>query len=498
MCAALAALALLAASSSLARGAAARPPPRWSKIELAVNSSTGFLKVTTRSTTGATSLELNVRSTIATIVGRYGFGCVPTHPEYHCAAWNITATRVSDSVWLIEGAAGGSTTTAPLLKVVRTVTVERWRVLFTDAIYVGSSGIPGGVLGLDVTHTVELLGDSAIVNATVPGSLASYSCRSLNEQETSVDPTGPRLHRGTFGNPSVHVQSGVGGVGLLPLDDVTEVHAFLTQSAIAKTPGWPAGAEGCQVTSPPSLSMEDKYLALAAGGSHVMEFALYPTVAADGSDYFSFINSVRADIGADQVSIPGAGYLGMYPGEWNEPFMADAGYPPTWEQLSTDELKAFYSDQAMYHVHNSIPISASKEECRPSEPLYCHGSCFVNELLPDQLAKMKLLINRTHAADPDKSILLYSHSMISAETNASTKYADSWITNSVGEQVKYLHCANGSDYPLFFATESNLYGAQMKAYYDKVMEIGFSGVCESLTTCCTYNRLCSIYLFVSE
>ena len=50
---------------------------------------------------------------------------------------------------------------------------------------------------------------------------------------------------------------------------------------------------------------------------------------------------------------------------------------------------------------------------------------------------MKLLINKTKAADKDKSVIVYSHSMISAETGAAAKYADSIITNSAGEQVTY-------------------------------------------------------------
>jgi hypothetical protein len=436
-------------------------------ISATVDIGTGVLDVAVG---GESGLALKVLSIFDTSVGLVGFGSSPS--------WNVSVTRVSESVWTVMGVVASPSPPSPLLQIERTVTVERWRVSITDEIHVGT-GVPSGKLGLDITHMVQILGDRTIVNATVPGSLYPYACSSLNEQETTVDPKGPRLHRGTFGNPTVHVQTAHGGVGLLPIDDVFELHAFGTQSAIAKAPGWPGDSAGCPVTSPPSLSLRDKYMALAAGGSHVMEWAIYPEVAG-GATYWHFINDVRADVGADQISIPGAGYLGMYPGGWHEPFMADAGYPATWEQMTTDELRDLFVEQAMYHVHASIPLSGRHEVCR-SNSLYCHGSCFVNELPPSQLADMHLLINRTQAADPSKSILLYSHSMISAETNASAKYSDSWITNSAGEQVKYIHCeaskgATGFDYPLFFATESNSYGPQMMAYYRKVLDVGFSGV----------------------
>ena len=259
-------------------------------------------------------------------------------------SWNVSVTRVSDSVWTVVGSLAESgvvaqdspplspAAAAPLLQIVRTVTVERRRVYVTDAIHVGAA-VPGGMLGLDIAHTVQILGDTPIVNATVPGALYEYSCNSLNEQETSVDPKGPRLHRGTFGNPTVHVQTARGGVGLLPIDDTFELHSYATQSAMAKSPGWDGGTAGCPVTSPPSLGLRDQYMALAAGGHQVMEWAIYPEAADRGgaagrgaqATYWGFINHVRADVGADQMSLPGAGYLGMY-AAGHQPFMADAGY----------------------------------------------------------------------------------------------------------------------------------------------------------------------------
>ena len=246
--------------------------------------STGELSVAV----AGSSLALTVLSSFDTSVGQATFG-----QSGAAAGWNVSTTRISDEVWMIVGALQASG--QQLLRIERTATVESQRVAFTDAITVGAVD---DVLGLDVTHSVQIGGGVRVINATVPGASYPYRCSSLNEQDASVDPKGPRLHRGTQGNPSVHAQTTDGGVGMLPLDDAFELHAYATQAAIAIPPGWP---NSCAVTSPPSLSLRDQYLALPAGSSHVMEWAIYPSST---GDYYHFINAVRRDIGADQVSIP--------------------------------------------------------------------------------------------------------------------------------------------------------------------------------------------------
>lgn len=421
---------------------------------------TGELRIAT----AGSSLALMVHSSFNTSAGWASFG------QGGVLGWVVSTQRVSDSVWIISGVLESSSG-QQLLRIDRTATVEARRVLLVDAVRVGDM-VSSGVMGLDITHAVKIT-DSPVINATVPGAMYPYHCTSLNEQEASVDPNGPRLHRGTQGNPSVHVQTTSGGVGMLPLDDVFELHGYATQAAMASPPGWPSS---CAVTSPPSISLRDKYLALGNGSQHIIEWAVYPQ-AGPSSDYWSFINAVREDIGADQVSISGSGYLSMYPATDHEPFLRQAGYLSTWEEMNTAQLKELFDDQAMHHVHYTGPAAARSGVCK-SGRLVCHGSCFVHELPDSGLTSMHLLINKTLAVDPKKSILLYAHSMISAETNASSKYADSIVTNSAGEQVHYISCDKGSDYPLFFANSFNSYGRQMLAYYTKALAIGFTGICK--------------------
>ena len=84
--------------------------------------------------------------------------------------------------------------------------------------------------------------------------------------------------------------------------------------------------------------------------------------------------------------------------------------------------------------HGTIPKTNRTEVCRPSG-LYCHGSCFVHELPPAMQQYMELVVNRTRAARLGMASVQYEHSFISTETNASSKYPDSWITDAAGHQV---------------------------------------------------------------
>ena len=143
--------------------------------------------------------------------------------------------------------------------ITRTIVAEQHRILFRDAVSV-SPNCSEPVLGFDIAHSASLgLPVSDIVNATVPGAYTPFSCTSLNEDQPFVDPKGGiellRLHRGTFGNPSVHVQTLRGGVGLLPLDDVSEIQGYANQTAFAQLPRAPGT---CPVTSPPRIGLHNR------------------------------------------------------------------------------------------------------------------------------------------------------------------------------------------------------------------------------------------------
>ena len=78
---------------------------------------------------------------------------------------------------------------------------------------------------------------------------------------------------------------------------------------------------------------------------------------------------------------------------------------------------------------------------------------------------LRLLIKRLkelpNSAGAEHPALLYMDSWLNTETEAATKYPDSRVLKKDGTQLTYGKCAKGTDYPLFFGTDSNSYGKQL-------------------------------------
>jgi hypothetical protein len=109
-------------------------------------------------------------------------------------------------------------------------------------------------------------------------------------------------------------------VGLVALDDVFRVHAQTVQRAMAVGPRM-AGLMDCNVTSPPTIELSDPNLALRkSGDTYVQEWAIYPFFEARGvdasgqgqaaTDYFSFVNAQRHDMGSARLIMHRTGFLG--------------------------------------------------------------------------------------------------------------------------------------------------------------------------------------------
>ena len=74
---------------------------------------------------------------------------------------------------------------------------------------------------------------------------------------------------------------------------------------------------------------------------------------------------------------------------------------------------------------------------------------------------------------------MYFHAYISTETNASTKYSDSLVTDRHGEQVYYINCDDNSHhaYPLFFGNLTNTYVRELSDYVTCIFDkFGFGGM----------------------
>ena len=159
-------------------------------------------------------------------------------------------------------------------KLHRTASIDGSRILIKDTIETNGEGwheLEGGAVGLQVNHSVQLATGEPVA-ASIPGELYAFSCSNANIEDT----TKYSLMRGGFGNPSVHAETTTGGVGVVPLDDVTESHAVATQAVVGRYPRMPASMSPCPVTQPPSVLLADPYLALPPATNHTMEWAIYP------------------------------------------------------------------------------------------------------------------------------------------------------------------------------------------------------------------------------
>jgi len=269
-----------------------------------------------------------VGSDFSTVAGSFGTGAA-------ARGWDhITVTRITPSVWRMECG-------CPLFNLSRTVVTEGWRVKVRDTFSVAESSATA--VGIRVAHNATVHGAGDVLNATLPGkhdSIRGFACSNRN-----LDSSSNRLHRGTFGNPVVHVQATHIGIGLLPLDDVFEAHAWGWQAAVRRQPGSDVGPE-CDVSPTPSLGLVDEFLALRAGSTYTQEWAVYVAGSDEGTDYWALINRCRRDVGAEGLTIRGAGYLSLASADHHEPFFEDAGFK-SWWTMSSAELAGFASTQGI-------------------------------------------------------------------------------------------------------------------------------------------------------
>jgi hypothetical protein len=123
------------------------------------------------------------------------------------------------------------------------------------------------------------------------GGLYPFDCSTIrNSGEYEKD----GLSYGSFGNPTVYMQSATSGVGLCPNDDIFLVHGVATQNASARFPRQPAAIPSCDVTSPPSVNIADLNLGLRTGRRWPR--ATLPFCTAIGCHWLSFLRESQSNL----------------------------------------------------------------------------------------------------------------------------------------------------------------------------------------------------------
>ena len=415
------------------------------------------------------------------------------------AQWHgsVAVAQLNETAWTVAARAGSYT-------VNRTVTAEGHFVRVRDQITTIVDASSGGdtPVGIEIMHRTSFVSSASLpspgssnemLGAVLPGASGNWACHSMANEEAT--PVGDRTRTTSTGNPTIHAHSRLGGAGMLPLDDVFELHSFGNVSAYhtaklpvqSDPPAWRANSDVCgfrnapcvcKVTDPPSITLADSNLVLPGGGGEVytQEWAVYP-LPASCPDYYCFINSVRSDFRVDEITMPGTGFLAFYPAATSTEVMPPAGFKAgggDWAAWSGQELEQFYEREASHFVLLDSAVSNRKGLCG-QDKLDCEGGCFLDGLPAAAVARWQKVIAQTRGLGNGRRVHVYQNSGIDSSAGANVKHADSAITDAHGATTAYRTCAAGQDYPLFFANSTNSYGRTLEAVYRKVLQLGFDG-----------------------
>ena len=216
---------------------------------------------------------------------------------------NVDTSRASEGFWAAKGV-------GKAFEVLRTFALDPRpparprRVLVNDTVRTlgpptsaTSSPSAADLVGIHVKHTATVAATEAEVDtAVVPGAYGNWYCSTYDNpgDDCAAPCPDPDVLMTNNGRPDVFANRSSGfAVGLTALDDVFRVQAQTQQHAMKTGPRMAYMGMACEVSNPPSISLEDPMLALRKGGdSYTMEWAIYP-MTGNATDYYSFVNSQR-------------------------------------------------------------------------------------------------------------------------------------------------------------------------------------------------------------
>lgn len=168
--------------------------------------------------------------------------------------------------WQVTAKNGRVIAQGPDYTIARTVTFGPRRVEVADAITNVHREAP---LGLCVRHELDL---ASLKDA--PIRLAGNPDPSVNDYIS-------------YGNPSVHLGTPEGALGLIAQDDVfrNQAHLYVQSDKAQK---------------PTVAGLRTEMLRLAPGETYTLQWSVYPVA---GPDYYDFINLVREDWGANYTAV---------------------------------------------------------------------------------------------------------------------------------------------------------------------------------------------------
>jgi hypothetical protein len=216
------------------------------------------------------------------------------------------------------------------------------------------------------------------------------------------------------------------GVGLLPLDDVFQVHVNNSSTGEA-------------------IGLSDDQFVLTPGATHTAEWGVVPVPT---KDYFAFINAVRR---LRDVNFPIAGSFAF--------LRADPQLTGSW---TDDQFINFARFKDALYLCNGI-------DSPRYHGFYPHGTAFQ---AMDTGYRIRH-ISRLRGLLPDVKHLVYFHCFIDVLEEAEKKYADARLLRGDGSQAIYGEPQD----KIFIPTESNSFGRDVGKNVDLILgDIGADGV----------------------
>lgn len=226
----------------------------------------------------------------------------------------------------------------------------------------------------------------------------------------------------TSSDPANPTAYGVGdnvGIGVLPLDDVFQVHVtnFSTENQVG---------------------LADNQLVLKPGVSYTAEWAVLPT---DCGDYFAFVNAVRRLRGVNFALDGSFAFLRA------DPRLGAAKW-------SDQECADFIRFKNAYFVCSGISWPRHKGR-------YAHGTSF--QLMDWSVSKEQIV--RLRKLVPEAKHLKYYHCFIDTLDEAPEKYADARLLRSDGTHADY-----GEPYDrLYVPTHENTFGRDVSRNVELIL-----------------------------
>jgi hypothetical protein len=324
--------------------------------------------------------------------------------------------------WTVASTANGVTGQGPDYTVVRTVVFGPRRIEVADAI---RNARPDAPLGLCVRHELDL---AALKDA--PIRLAGNPDPAVNDYIS-------------FGNPSVHVVTPAGGLGLVADDDVFRNQAHLYVRPEAAPDAAVAG-------------IRTEMLRLGPGETYTLRWSVYPVA---GPDYYDFVNLVRTEWDANYTVL----------GNWVWGF-------PGLETMSVEEIRTVLTRERIRYY-----VTSDWVEWAPNERGTQRIS-FGTDVLTDYWAGRRQAHREAFAklrqASPDIRVIAYYNSMRESVAETATRFADSLQTDAAGQTptTVWTHTGAKNASYVMVPTLENSFGKAMldvaRRYMDEMQTDG--------------------------